>query len=110
MASTLFQYYFAIFMVAVIGALFIWFMRSESAASTGRMMGMMKRVGLDPGSAVLGRRQTGAALKAARRRCGRCPREDFCDRWLAGEVEGDDAFCPNAGTFRVLSGAPWRAG
>lgn len=104
MYSTLFEVYVAIFMAAVIGALFIWFLGSEAAASTRRMTGMMMRAGLNPGVATLGHRRARIIPKLARRRCGRCPREDYCDRWLAGEVEGDNAFCPNAGTFRALAG------
>ena len=42
-------------------------------------------------------------LKTAQRRCRRCPREDLCDRWLAGEAPGSNAFCPNAQTFRILA-------
>ncbi len=109
MTSTLFEFYYAIFMVAVIGALFIWFLSGEAAASTGRMMGMMTRAGLDPGIATLGDQRTKAVMQMARRRCGKCPREDYCDRWLAGEVKGDNAFCPNAGTFRALVGTPRHA-
>ncbi len=105
MASTLFEFYYAIFMVAVIGALFIWFLSSEATASTRRMMGMMTRAGLDPGIVTTGDPRARANLKVARRRCGRCPREDYCDRWLAGKVEGGNAFCPNVGTFGVLTEA-----
>ena len=31
-----------------------------------------------------------------------CRSEDLCDGWLAGNVEGDNSFCPNARIFRVL--------
>jgi hypothetical protein len=34
-----------------------------------------------------------------RARCRRCPVEDVCERWLAGELEGDNGFCPNANVF-----------
>ncbi len=59
MDPTLFQFYVAIFMVAVIGALFIWFLQSEADASTRRITGMMMRAGLNPGVATLGHRRTG---------------------------------------------------
>jgi hypothetical protein len=64
------------------------------------MTGMMARVGLTPGSHMLGDWGTEAVMKAVRRRCRRCPREARCDRWLAGEEPGDNAFCANARTFR----------
>ncbi len=105
MDPTLFQFYVAIFMVAVIGALFIWFLQSEADASTRRITGMMMRAGFNPGVATLGHRRAGVVPKLARRRCGKCPREDYCDRWLAGDVESDNKFCPNAGVFRALDGA-----
>ena len=94
----------AIFMVAVSAAVFVWFQGSLTAASAKRMMGMMTRLGLNLGTAPISDPRTKAIMKEARQRCARCPREDFCDRWLAGDVEGDNAFCLNAPTFRVLAG------
>ena len=105
MTPTLSQIGAVIAMVAVNVAIFVWFQRSEAAASTRRMIGMMTRVGLTPGAHMLGDWRTEAVVKEARHRCGRCPREALCDRWLAGEEAGDNAFCPNAGTFRALQPA-----
>ncbi len=98
MASTLFAICAAIFMVVAIGVFFAWFLRSVAVASSGRMRGMMMRAGL----ASLGDPQDGAVMEVARRRCGNCQHKGYCDKWLAGEAEGDNAFCPNAGTFRAL--------
>ena len=98
----------AIIMVAVAFASIVWLYTGEAAASARRMMGMMKRIGLDPGTATLGDPRTMAIRKEARRRCRRCPREDLCDRWLAGKVKGGNTFCPNAQTFRILAGASAR--
>ncbi len=107
MTPTLFEAMFeinvAIVMVAVTFALFIWFQRSQAVASAGRLTGMMTRVGLDPGIAGLDDPRTKAIMNEARRRCRKCPREDVCDRWLAGSVKGDNSFCPNAQTFRSLT-------
>jgi hypothetical protein len=94
----------AIFMVGVSVAILVWLRGSEAAASARRLTGMMRRVGLDPATAMLGDPRTRAVMKESRRRCGNCPREDLCDRWLAGEVEGGNAFCRNARTFRLLRG------
>jgi hypothetical protein len=114
MTPTLFEAMFeinvAMVMVAVTIALFIWFQRSEAVTSAGRMPAMMTRVGLDPGiigldpgRIGLGDRRTRGVVNQAGRRCRKCPREDVCDRWLAGSVEGGNGFCANAQTFRGLT-------
>ncbi len=94
----------AIIMVGVAVAIVVWLQSSQAAASARRMMGMMTRVGLNRGTVTLGDARTMAIIKEARHRCRRCPREDFCDRWLAGEVEGDNTFCLNAQTLPILAG------
>ncbi len=100
----------AILMVAVSIAMFVWLAGSEAAASSKRTTGMMTRVGLSPGTATPGDAQTVAIMEATRRRCRGCPREELCDRWLAGEVKGSNSFCLNAQTFDVLAGAGGRTG
>ncbi len=90
----------AIVMVGVTIAIMVWFRSSQAAASAGRMVAMMTRIGLDPGSAMSG---SSAIGKEARRRCTGCAREDLCGRWLAGEIEGSHSFCPNARIFHVLA-------
>lgn len=102
MVETLLDTYLAIVMVIAAGGAIVWFKRSELANTVYRMHGMMTRVGLDPRIAENGDAKTTAIFKEIRRRCGRCPREDFCDRWLAGEVMGENAFCRNASVFRML--------
>ncbi len=106
MTPTLFEALFeinvAIVMVAVTIALVIWFQRSAVVASAGRLTEMMKCVGRDPGTIGLGDRRTRFIMNEARSRCRKCPREDVCDRWLAGSVAGGNGFCPNATTFRGL--------
>jgi hypothetical protein len=99
----------AIIMVGVAVAIIVWLLSSQATASTRRMMGMMTRFGLNPGTVTLGDTQTTVIIKEARRRCRRCPREGLCDRWLAGKVKGDNTFCPNAQTFRILTEASGRA-
>jgi hypothetical protein len=98
----------AIIMMGVAFASIVWLYTSEAAASARRMMGMVKRIGLDPGAATLGDPRTMAIRKEAQRRCRRCPCGDLCDRWLAGKVKGGNTFCPNAQTFRILAGASAR--
>jgi hypothetical protein len=95
----------AIIMVGIAAACFVWLQSSMAAASAKRMMGMVKRVGLDIGTAALGEPDTMAIGKEVRRRCRRCPREALCERWLAGKVEGSNTFCPNAEALRVLAEA-----
>ena len=111
MTSELSQIFIATFMVAVIVAAFAWFRGSEATASARRMMGMMSRMGLDPAFAAPGDpRTSGVMMMETRRRCGGCPREDYCERWLACKIEGSTDFCPNAPTFRALQEAGAHAG
>jgi hypothetical protein len=108
--EAMFEINVAIVMVAVTVVIFVWFQRNKAAGSARRMMRMMTRVGLDPGTATHDDPQTKALMKEARRRCGRCRFEDFCDRWLAGKVEGKNPYCPNARSFRILSRLGGRTG
>ena len=97
----------AIIMVGVAVGSIVWLRSNMAAVSAWRMMRMMKRIGLDPGTIknTLWDSKTMTIRKEVRRRCRRCPREDLCERWLAGKVEGGNTFCPNAETFRILTGA-----
>ncbi len=90
----------AILMVGMGTAILLWLRGDLSAGSARRMTGMMRRIDLDP--TARGTPRALAMLKVARRRCGTCPGEDLCDRWLAGEVRGGNVFCPNAQTFRLF--------
>src|SRR6266498_5925162 len=101
MNPTLFEIGVAIFMVAVSVGLIVWFSRSMAAASGRRLMHMLTRAGVDPDVAKHG--DTEAIIQDVRRRCLRCRSEDLCDRWLAGKVEGDNSFCPNAQIFRTMT-------
>ena len=42
-------------------------------------------------------------MKEVRDRCRHCASEDYCERWLEGEVQGENQFCPNARVFRLLA-------
>lgn len=89
-----------ILIVVVSIALVVWFSRQAAAVSEKRMMQMLTRAGAHP---ELSRHDdTWAVLQVARGRCSMCRSEDLCDGWLAGNVEGDNSFCPNARIFRVL--------
>jgi hypothetical protein len=101
MNPTLFEIGVAMIMLAVSVALVVWFSRDMTAASGRRMMHMLTRAGVDPEVARHG--DTEAIMQDVRSRCRRCPSEDLCDRWLAGKVEGDNSFCPNAQIFRRLT-------
>jgi type VI protein secretion system component VasK len=94
----------AIAIVAMVIGLTIWIRRYRAAAaSKRRMMSMMRRVGLDPEIATYGDGE--AIIQAVRRRCKRCASEELCERWLAGEEEGPNNFCPNADVFEFLKRA-----
>ncbi len=92
----------AVAMVAASIVLLMWLQGSMTATSIGRMMRMIARIGLAPGRLARRDRQTVNLMEGVRQRCARCPREDRCERWLAGELEGGNAFCPNARIFEAL--------
>lgn len=89
----------SILMVAVAVAVLVWLRTSMSAASQRRRMAMIGRVGLDPAIAASDDPATRATMDGTRRRCTKCMHEAHCERWLAGEAEGSNAFCPNARVF-----------
>ncbi len=105
MTPTILQIGFAVFALTVIVAIFVIIRKSEVAASARRRMAMMMRAGLKPEIFALLDPRTSSMMEQARRRCRKCPREDYCERWLAGDVEGPNVFCPNAPVFSHLKGA-----
>lgn len=101
MNPELFKWTLAIFMVAVSGVLVVWFWRYRAADSQRRMMQMLTRAGVTP--EVIRRGDVEAIIKDVRSRCRACSSEDLCERWLAGKVEGENDFCPNAQIFHSLA-------
>ena len=101
MIPTSFEIGVAIFMVTVSVALVVWFFRYVAAVSGRRMISMLTRAGVDP--EVARRGGTEDIMRDGRSRCVHCRSEALCDRWLAGKVEGDNDFCPNAQIFRSLT-------
>lgn len=110
MTPTLFQVGIAILLVIVAATVVMWFLNAESAASARRRMRMMTRLGIDPALASDGDPRTHAIMRRVRKRCRKCMHEDVCERWLAGEIGGDNDFCPNARTFRIFRMTGGRAG
>ena len=104
MIPTLFEIGVAMLMVAVSIALVVWLSRDMAAVSGRRMMNMLAHAGVNPEVARCG----DAIMRDVRSRCRGCRSEDLCDRWLAGRVEGDNGFCPNAQIFRSLTGTTGR--
>jgi E3 ubiquitin-protein ligase DOA10 len=101
MSPTLFEIGVALVMVAVIVALLVWFARYLRASSERRMVRMLMRAGVDPDIAARGDKE--AIIEDIRSRCQKCQAEDLCERWLAGKVEGENTFCPNARIFSALT-------
>jgi hypothetical protein len=100
MDMSLFQIFVAIVMVGAAFALLVAFRRYRAAASEGRMMSMLDRVGVDPAIATSGDAE--AIMREVRQRCRSCSTEAVCERWLAGAEEGDNIFCPNVKVFSAL--------
>ena len=96
-----FDLFLALTMVAVSAALVVAFARYRLHASARRTMSMLDRAGVDPEIASCAERRP--LMRDVHRRCHGCATEAHCDRWLAGGVGGDDAFCPNAGVFHALA-------
>ena len=99
---TFFEFGIAIVMVAVGVCIVVAFRRYHVAASATRRRRMMATVGLESGIATHADPETKAIMKDVRQRCTKCMSEAMCERWLAGEVGGDNAFCPNAKVFEEL--------
>jgi uncharacterized membrane protein len=68
--------------------------------SERRMLSMLDSLGLD--TSIASNSELGTIMGEVRQRCANCTSEDVCERWLKGEEEGDNAFCPNAKVFEIL--------
>lgn len=97
----------AIFMVAIGAVVVVWFLGYKRAASERRMIRMLSRAGVDP--YVIQRGDTRAIISDVRRRCRKCQTEALCERWLDGDAEGENSFCPNAQIFSNLKRTTRRA-
>ncbi|MFQ5547535.1 MAG: DUF6455 family protein [Woeseia sp.] len=97
MNATFSDFGIAILLVGIAVILVMWFRGKLRSESRSRMDRMMARLGVDPDK--LADAPTDRDMNAVRTRCRRCPAEDVCERWLAGEIEGDNGFCPNAKIF-----------
>jgi hypothetical protein len=91
-------------MIGVAAILFVAIRSYMRANSERRMTSMLERVGVDPSIATSG--DTTQIIKDIRKRCRSCNTEDVCERWLSGEVQGDNEFCPNASVFATLRQTP----
>ncbi len=101
MSIPLIQILVAVVMVGVAIALVFACRRYLAANSERRMLAMLLSAGLDPDVASNG--DIDLIMSAVRRRCRTCASEDVCERWLKGEVRGDNDFCPNAKVFEALT-------
>jgi hypothetical protein len=100
MELSLIQVIAAIVMSGIVVALIFGIRRYLAANSERRMLTMLESVGLDPEIATSGEIPT--IMKEVRQRCRSCATEAVCERWLQGNEEGDNTFCPNAKVFEVL--------
>lgn len=100
MELPLIQVIAAIAMISIAAAMVFGFRRYLVANSERRMLTMIKSVGLDP--EIVTSDEIPAIMKEVRYRCRSCATEAVCERWLQGDEEGDNSFCPNAKVFEVL--------
>ncbi len=89
----------AFMLVLATAVLVVRFRSMLASRSQSRMYRMMAKVGVAPGSFTRSGKGVALDMQAVRERCRRCPAEDVCERWLAGKIEGDKSFCPNAAVF-----------
>ena len=95
MNITVSDWQIAFLLVLITAILVVSFRGMLSSKSQSRMYRMMAKVRVLPSSD----KRAGLDMQEVRARCRRCPAEDVCERWLAGEIEGDNGFCPNADVF-----------
>jgi len=100
MELPLIQVIAAIAMIGIAVAITLGFWRYLAANSERRMLTMLESVGLDPEIATSS--EIPAIMKEVRYRCRSCATEAVCERWLQGNEEGDNSFCPNAKVFDIL--------
>jgi len=100
MSITFMQFLTATILVAAVVALIFAYRRYLAMQSERRMLGMLTSLGLDPAIATSGEIKT--IMGEVRERCRHCAVEDKCERWLKGEEEGDNDFCPNRRVFEIL--------
>jgi len=101
MSISLIQLLVAMVMVGMAMVLLFAYRRYLATNSERRMRAMLLSVGLDPD--VTSNGDIDSIMSAVRRRCRTCASEDVCERWLKGEVRGDNDFCPNAKVFEALT-------
>ena len=90
----------AIVMLGLGLALVIGYRTYLARNSERRMLSMLDSLGLDADIATNPEFET--VMGEVRQRCRHCTAEDVCERWLRGDEEGDNAFCPNARVFNTL--------
>lgn len=100
MSSSLVQVLVAALMLVVIVALAVFLRRYIVANSERRMLGMLTSLGIDPSVTTSGDMET--IMREVRSRCRHCAIESQCERWLRGEEQGDNSFCPNHRVFELL--------
>jgi len=91
----------AIAMIGVGIALVVAYRAYLARNSERRMLSMLDSLGLDSG--IASNKDLSTIMGEVRERCQSCTSEDVCERWLKGEEEGDNAFCPNARVFEILN-------
>ena len=100
MDITLTQAIAAIAMVGFGLALVVGYRVYLNRNSERRMLSMVDSLGLD--TDIAANAELGTIMGEVRQRCRACTAEDVCERWLRGDEEGDNAFCPNARVFEIL--------
>ena len=95
----------ALVITGVAGLMIIFRNWVHAVVSNRRMYRKMLTCGIDEKTARNPDKFLDINMKAARRRCRRCPAPDACDRWLNGDAVPGNDFCPNAARFMAAAEA-----
>lgn len=87
--------------VAVVAAIHHW---HHSAAVDSHVQRMMVSCGIREKTAANADQLLDLDMDAVRLRCRHCQAAVLCDRWLDGETDISNSFCPNAWLFRKVAG------
>ncbi len=93
----------ALMMLAITVAMVVAFQGYLRMGTARRLIRMLARVGLNSTAMVNQDPASKATVEEIWQRCRKCQLEGHCEQWLKGEVRGDNSFCPNATTFRLMT-------
>ncbi len=102
MDTWFFEVSLALMMLAIAVAMLVAYQGYLRSGTARRLSRMLRRIGLEPSIATRKDPESAAVVQEIWQRCRSCGVQGHCERWLNGEVSGDNLFCPNSETFARL--------